>query len=122
MGHEKRAQWLIRAWVVCGVLLVVSIGKRGVLGVPVVWIDALLHEAVEGGIWPIFYIGHQPMLERIEVDVIHMGVEVFLVANFVIPEAPLPNRPLPAPGTRLAAPLRTRDRHREPAFDQPPPQ
>jgi hypothetical protein len=43
------------------------------------------------------------MLDRIVMDVIEMPVEIILVADYVIPEAPLPNHQIVADATQIKA-------------------
>jgi hypothetical protein len=60
------------------------------------------------------------MLDRIEVDVIDVSLEIPLIADGVFPKSALPQPEFSIPMARDGS-ARFRDGVREPAFDQPPP-
>ena len=63
-------------------------------------IDALFHEAVECREWPIYDALHQPVLDRIEMDVIQMAPKILFVTDLMLPESTLPDCCLVAPSAR----------------------
>ena len=67
---------------------------------PISGIYALLNKAVKGGIGPIGHSCHMAVLDRVEVQVIHMRAKVRLIADAVFPVTPLPDATL-APGSAL---------------------
>ena len=50
-----------------------------------------LHHTMERRIRPIADSRHEPMLDRVDMDVIHMTREIVLIANGVLPVASLPD-------------------------------
>ena len=62
---------------------------------------ALLNPTMEGGIWPIFRGCYQPMFDGIDMDVIEVIVEIFLITDQMLPIATLPNTPLTTTPTRF---------------------
>src|SRR3546814_13911187 len=61
------------------------------------------------------------MLHRIDVDVVHLRMQVRLVPDQVFPVAPLPNAALGLGQAAGAAAFDTRNRARKPRLDQAPP-
>ena len=51
---------------------------------------------METAVWPVANAWHESMLDRVEMDICDMSHEVLLVANDMLPVAPLPEPP-PAP-------------------------
>lgn len=60
------------------------------------------------------------MLDRVEVDIIHVRREILVVADRVLPEAPLPDAAFLAAQARLGAPLASGQTSGEDRLDQPP--
>ena len=75
---------------------------------------------MEGRTEPVEDVGDQSVLHRIEMNVIHVGSVVAVVANSLLPEASLPNAALvffaAASGTKFAL----EDAARETCFDRLP--
>jgi hypothetical protein len=51
------------------------------------------HPAVVAGPRPVFDVFDETVLDRVVMDVIDVSLEVALVANLMLPEAPLPDAP-----------------------------
>src|SRR6266436_9925026 len=58
---------------------------------PILGIDPELHHAVERRIRPIRYPRHKPMLDRVDMNVIDVSREIIVIANGMLPIAPLPD-------------------------------
>jgi len=58
---------------------------------PILGIDPELHHAVERRIRPIRYPRHKPMLDRVDMNVIDVSREIIVIANDMLPIAPLPD-------------------------------
>jgi hypothetical protein len=58
---------------------------------PILGIDSKLDHAMERRIRPIPDPRHEPVLDRVDMDVIHMTREVVLIAYGMLSVAPLPN-------------------------------
>jgi len=56
-------------------------------------IDAARHITMEGGIWPIGHPRNMTMLERVDMDVIHMVAVILLIPDQVFPIMALPDTP-----------------------------
>ena len=57
---------------------------------PIQRVHALPHRPVKGGIRPVPHLRHQPMANRVEMQVIHVTLKIVVVADQVFPEASLP--------------------------------
>ena len=72
---------------------------------PITGIESSPDEQSECAVLPLAGGLRQPVLDRIVVNVIAMGIEVYVVANAVFPELLLPNALLSFPEQRLWNPL-----------------
>jgi hypothetical protein len=63
----------------------------GDIACPVLGIDSEFHHTMERRIRPIPDPWHEPMLDRVDMDVIDMTREIVLIANGTLPIAPLPD-------------------------------
>src|SRR3546814_3210204 len=79
-----------------------------------------LHEAVERRVRPVHRARGIPMLHRVDVDVVHVCMQVRLVPDQVFPVATLPNAALGLGEAAGAAAFDTRNRPRKPRLDQAP--
>ena len=61
-----------------------------VLATPILRIDSSPPERMETGMRPIGYASHPSMSYRVPMDVIHVTVEVSLIADEMFPETALP--------------------------------
>src|ERR1700694_5734250 len=68
---------------------------------PILGIDSELHHTMERRIGPIAGSRHEPMLDRVDMDVIHMTREIVLIANGMLPIAPLPDATFAFGGTAV---------------------
>jgi hypothetical protein len=66
---------------------------------PILGIDSKLHHTMERRIRPIADSRHEPVLDRVDMDVIHMTREIVLIANGMFPIAPLPDATFAFGGT-----------------------
>lgn len=57
---------------------------------PVCRINTLFNRSMKSGIRPFVHHFYQAMLERIDVNVIHVRPEIFLITNQMFPVTPLP--------------------------------
>ncbi len=62
---------------------------------PIWRIDAARHITMEGGIRPIGHPGDMTMLERVDMDVIHMAAVILLIPDQMFPIMALPDAPFP---------------------------
>jgi hypothetical protein len=69
---------------------------------------------------PILRLPHQPMLDRIEMHIIDMPLQINIVANLVFPETPLPDSLLALRNFAGRESFARRQRTGEQAFDQTP--
>jgi len=69
---------------------------------------------------PIGNTAHPAMFYRIPVDVIHVAIEIFLIANQMLPESPLPYSPLAALFSTLGDAFTFHNRAGKIALDQIP--
>ncbi len=53
-------------------------------------VDSLCDGLVEGGIGPFGGVADEAVFHRVEMNVVEMGGVIFVVADRVFPEAPLP--------------------------------
>lgn len=72
------------------------------------------------GMRPILGLIHKPMLHRVEMDVIHMPLQIGLVAHRMFPVTPLPDSTLAPFVSHAAAALVIRDAEAEIGIDPPP--
>jgi hypothetical protein len=72
------------------------------------------------GMRPILGLIHKPMLHRVEMDVIHMPLQIGLVADRMFPVTPLPDSTLAPFVSHTAAALVIRDAEAEIALDPLP--
>jgi hypothetical protein len=63
---------------------------------PIVGVYSDLHHTMKRRIRPIQHPRHQPMLDRVDMDVIEVTRKIVLVANGMFPITPLPD-----PGLRF---------------------
>src|SRR3546814_5541916 len=77
-----------------------------------------LHETVERRVRPVHRARGVPMLHRIDVDVVHVRMQVRLVPDQVFPVAALPNAALGLGQAAGAAAFDTRNLARKPRLDQ----
>lgn len=70
-------------------------GGRGVSTAPIRRVRPRRHRPMEGGIRPIAHSRDVTLLHRIPMVVIDRPVEIVLIADWMLPKPPLPNRPLP---------------------------
>ena len=63
----------------------------GRIACPVQRQPSALHNPVKAGLRPILHSTHQPVLDRVEMDVIHMTLQIIVVANLMLPVATLPD-------------------------------
>jgi hypothetical protein len=63
---------------------------------PVRRIIPLFNQPMKSRMWPIHQPLDQSVFERIDMDVIHMGAKIRLIANQVLPISALPNAPFVA--------------------------
>lgn len=89
---------------------------------PIRWIHALFHQVMKRRIRPFGHGFHQTMLDRVDMHIIHMCIEISFVTDQVFPEAPLPNGAFASFLPRGIAPLRLGYSMREPRLDQTPAQ
>jgi len=74
---------------------------------------------MQRGVWPIRNAFDMPMLDRIEMDVVHMPLQVVSVANGVFPEPALPDATLAIASTTNDHTIGAQARG-EAGLDQPP--
>ena len=72
---------------------------------PIRRINAPLHQPMKRRMRPIPHTPDQAMLERIDVNVIHVRSKIYLVANQMFPTTALPYAPLAARHANLGTPL-----------------
>ena len=82
--------------------------RRDIVG-PILGIYSYFHRAMKRRIGPIPDPSHKPVLDWIDVNVIHMTREVALIADGVLPIAALPNAALGVRGTALRYPFASRN-------------
>src|SRR6202047_1304740 len=58
---------------------------------PILGIDSKLYHTMERRIRPIADPRHNPMFYRVDMDIIHMTRQILLVADGMLPIAPLPD-------------------------------
>ena len=78
-----------------------TLGFNRIVTGPILRIDAETNHAMKRGIRPIAHARDVAMLDRIEMDVIGMAREVGVVAQRVLPIAPLPDAAFAARGAAL---------------------
>ena len=61
-----------------------------VLATPILRIDSSPPERTEAGMRPVGYASHPSMSYRVPMDVIHVTVEISLIADEMFPETALP--------------------------------
>ena len=68
---------------------------------PIRRINTPLHKPMKRRIRPIAYTSDQAMLERVDVNVIHVRTKIRLIANQVFPISTLPDTPFISRHTNL---------------------
>src|SRR4030088_2566312 len=92
---------------------------RNIAG-PILWIDSKLDHATERRIRPIPDPRHEFVLDRVDMDIIQMTREAVLIADGMLPVAPLPNSAFAFGGATARNPFTGGEAARERRFDQPP--
>jgi len=87
---------------------------------PILRINSKSNQAVESRIWPRVDLRHMAMLDRIEVNVVDVTLEVVLIAERMLPIAPLPNAPFTLIGSAWRYLFPSRQTTRERRLDQSP--
>ena len=87
---------------------------------PISRIHSLCHQMMKGRKRPIAHPLDQAMLERIDMHIIHVRRKILVVANQMLPIAPLPNPTFAATQPCRRAPLLSRQRFGESDFNQSP--
>ena len=72
-------------------------------GAPITLQVAPCNIMLETAVRPITDAADQPVLDRIEMDVFHVSTQILVVANPMLPKAPLPDTFLPLQHWRVAA-------------------
>src|SRR5690606_38695671 len=98
----------------CGALATVDFPR------PIRRIHPSTHRAMKGGIRPIHHASDVAVLERVDMDVIHVTAKILLVADLVLPVAPLPDAALIAQPIRQGTRLAQRQASRELTFQYLP--
>jgi hypothetical protein len=88
---------------------------------PIGRIDPQLHEPVERGMRPPACRPRMTVLDRIEVNVIAMPLEIALIPQGMFPVPPLPDAAFAFPLAAIRYPLACLDATREERLDQAPP-
>ena len=57
---------------------------------PMFFVNAFFYKTEEAAVRPIPWFFHQPMLDRIIMDVINMAIKVVLIPDQMFPKPPLP--------------------------------
>ena len=65
--------------------------QRAVIAYPEFWVKSHRHRAVKTRKWPVRWLLHQAVFDRVEMDVIHVSGIVFFIPDRVFPIAALPN-------------------------------
>ena len=87
---------------------------------PIERINTLLDTTMKTRIRPIHHAPGIPMLHRIEMQIIHMTRIIPLIADRMLPKAPLPDTPLAPRRPDKRTPFRFRKLSCEPRLDKPP--
>jgi hypothetical protein len=66
------------------------VAKRSWIGAPSLWVHAAFDVTMKRRIRPLRNLLHQPMPDRIVVDVIHVALVIALLTDLMLPKSPLP--------------------------------
>jgi hypothetical protein len=91
------------------------------LSTPIVWIHSRTNHTCERRIRPIANTTYMTVLDRIEMNIVAVALEIGFVPQRVLPEAPLPDAPFAFGHTAVRRALARRHRARECTLDEPPP-
>ena len=89
---------------------------------PIARVYAHLHQPVKRRVRPVDHLRHMSMFDGIEMQVVHVCIEIGRVADQVLPITPLPNSAFAASVPNGRAPFIGRQAFREPGLDQSPAQ
>ena len=79
--------------------------RNSIAARPIRRINTLLYQPMKSRMRPICQPFDQAMFDRIDMDVIHMGRKIRIIANQVFPITALPNPPLVARHANLGTPF-----------------